>query len=68
VATIGRRLRGPRGEASPLAGAYADVFTGSVFPSKERVTVFFTRSASGEVTGLRISDERTLGVEFARVQ
>jgi hypothetical protein len=61
-------VRGPRGEATPLAAAYADVFTGSILPSKERLTVFFTRSTSGEITGLRISDERTLGVEFERVK
>jgi CubicO group peptidase (beta-lactamase class C family) len=60
--------QGPRGEAEPLSPAYADVFTGSMFPSTEKLTIFFTHSPTGSISELRISTERALGVAFARVE
>jgi CubicO group peptidase (beta-lactamase class C family) len=59
-------LTGPRGTARPLNAAYGDVFTSSIYPSDQKVTLAFERSPSGTVTGLRTSDRSAYGVAFTR--
>jgi CubicO group peptidase (beta-lactamase class C family) len=59
-------MNGPRGPARPLTPAYGDVFTGSVYPSDQKLTIAFERSRTGAISGLRTFDARAYGVAFTR--
>jgi CubicO group peptidase (beta-lactamase class C family) len=63
----GLTLSGARGTARQLTAAYGEVFTGSIYPSDQKVTFAFERSRDGAVTGLRTSDQSAYAVTFARV-
>jgi CubicO group peptidase (beta-lactamase class C family) len=62
----GLTLSGPRGPAQALRPAYGAVFTSSVYPSGQQVTVTFERSRAGKVTGLRTSDQSAYGIAFIK--
>jgi CubicO group peptidase (beta-lactamase class C family) len=62
----GLTLTGPRGTARPLTPAYGEVFTGSVYPSAQKLTIAFERSRDGAVSGLKTFDTSAYGVVFTR--